>query len=243
MIEIIPAIDIIDGKCVRLIQGDYAQKTVYSDNPVEVARRFEDAGIKRLHIVDLDGAKAKHIVNYQTLEQIALQTKLIIDFGGGIKSDDDLDIAFSAGAAQVTVGSVAVTDRQLFLSWLQKFGNQKIILGADVKNRQIAITGWLEDTQHDISDFLTDYFTHGVDYVICTDISKDGMLLGASVELYRDLMTQFPGKKIIASGGVKSMSDIEQLEQINMFGVITGKALYEGTITLEQISNYIAKSC
>jgi len=243
MIEIIPAIDIIDGKCVRLIQGDYTQKTVYSDNPVEVARRFEDAGIKRLHIVDLDGAKAKHIVNYQTLEQIALQTKLIIDFGGGIKSDDDLDIAFSAGAAQVTVGSVAVTDRQLFLSWLQKFGNQKIILGADVKNRQIAITGWLEETQHDISDFLTAYFAHGVDYVICTDISKDGMMAGSSLELYQDLQNEFPNKKIIASGGVSSMKDIEQLEQMGMYGVITGKALYEGTITLEQISNYIAKSC
>jgi len=243
MIEIIPAIDIIDGKCVRLIQGDYTQKTVYSDNPVEVARRFEDAGIKRLHIVDLDGAKAKHIVNYHTLEQIALQTKLIIDFGGGIKSDDDLDIAFSAGAAQVTVGSVAVTDRQLFLSWLQKFGNQKIILGADVKNRQIAITGWLEETQHDISDFLTAYFAHGVDYVICTDISKDGMMAGSSLELYQDLQNEFPNKKIIASGGVSSMKDIEQLEQMGMYGVITGKALYEGTITLEQISNYIAKSC
>jgi len=243
MIEIIPAIDIIDGKCVRLIQGDYTQKTVYSDNPVEVARRFEDAGIKRLHIVDLDGAKAKHIVNYHTLEQIALQTKLIIDFGGGIKSDDDLDIAFSAGAAQVTVGSVAVTDRELFLSWLQKFGNQKIILGADVKNRQIAITGWLEETQHDISDFLTAYFAHGVDYVICTDISKDGMMAGSSLELYQDLQNEFPNKKIIASGGVSSMKDIEQLEQMGMYGVITGKALYEGTITLEQISNYIAKSC
>ncbi|MEL6926449.1 MAG: 1-(5-phosphoribosyl)-5-[(5-phosphoribosylamino)methylideneamino] imidazole-4-carboxamide isomerase, partial [Bacteroidota bacterium] len=199
--QIIPAIDIIEGKCVRLTQGDYKQKKVYNENPLEVAKSFEAAGITRLHLVDLDGAKAKHIVNWRVLETIAGQTSLTIDFGGGLKSDEDARIAFEAGAAQITGGSIAVKDPDTFMGWLETYGADKIILGADVKDEKIAISGWQEKTEIDLFDFLADYFQKGLRYVICTDIAKDGLLQGSSVGLYRKINARFPDIKLIASGG------------------------------------------
>lgn len=240
MIEIIPAIDIIDGKCVRLSQGDYEQKKVYNENPLEVAKMFESVGIKRLHLVDLDGAKAKHIVNYKVLERIATNTTLTIDFGGGLKSDDDLRIAFECGAKMVTGGSVAVKYRETFLSWIAKFGSDRIILGADVKDKKIAVGGWLETTNLDLFPFVEKYKEEGINKIICTDISKDGMLAGPSIELYKEILQKFPDLYLIASGGVSSMNDIEQLQEANVPAVITGKAIYEGKIKLNELSSFLS---
>ena len=239
MIEIIPAIDIIDGKCVRLSQGDYAQKTVYNENPLEVANMFQDAGIKRLHLVDLDGAKAHHIVNYKVLETIATHTSLVIDFGGGLKSDNDLRIAFECGASMVTGGSIAAKNPETFISWIQQFGGEKIILGADVHNEKIAVGGWLETTNLDLLPYINNYVEKGISKVICTDISKDGMLQGTSVELYKKILAEFPDLYLIASGGVSNMNDILLLAENNVPAVITGKAIYEGKITLKEINQYI----
>lgn len=237
-IEIIPAIDIIDGKCVRLSQGDYDRKTVYNENPLEIARMFEDAGISRLHLVDLDGAKAKHIVNYKVLEQIASKTRLIIDFGGGLKSDDDLKIAFESGAAMVTGGSIAVKEPELFLSWLEKFGSEKIILGADAKDGKIAVSGWQESTELSVIEFIAEFHQKGISKVISTDISRDGMLSGPAFELYVEIMETLPDLEIIASGGIASIDDIYKLAEMGVPGVITGKAIYEGKISLKEIEKY-----
>ncbi|WP_347838798.1 1-(5-phosphoribosyl)-5-[(5-phosphoribosylamino)methylideneamino]imidazole-4-carboxamide isomerase [uncultured Draconibacterium sp.] len=239
-IEIIPAIDLIDAKCVRLSQGDYNQKTVYNENPLEVAKMFEEAGITRLHLVDLDGAKAKHIVNYKVLETIATKTNLVIDFGGGLKSDKDLEIAFSSGAAMVTGGSIAVKEKDTFLSWLEKFGSDKIILGADAKDGKVAVSGWLETTELEVIDFISSFQKNGISKVISTDISRDGMLSGPSFELYADIMNTLPTVEIIASGGIATMSDILKLDEMGVPGVITGKAIYENRITLKEIEKFIA---
>jgi phosphoribosylformimino-5-aminoimidazole carboxamide ribotide isomerase len=240
MIEIIPAIDIIDGKCVRLSQGDYAQKKVYNENPLEVAKAFEDVGVRRLHLVDLDGAKAQHIVNYKVLESIATNTSLTIDFGGGLKSDDDLRIAFESGASMVTGGSIAVKNPAVFLSWLEKFGAEKIILGADVKNEKIAVGGWIETTEIELLPFVKSFMEKGVDKVICTDISKDGMLKGPSIDLYRKMLGEMPDLYLIASGGVSSMQDIEQLAEADVPAVITGKAIYEGRIKMDDLARFLS---
>ncbi len=239
-IEIIPAIDLIDAKCVRLSQGDYNQKTVYNENPLEVAKMFEDAGITRLHLVDLDGAKAKHIVNYKVLETIAGKTNLVIDFGGGLKSDKDLEIAFNSGAAMVTGGSIAVKEKDTFLSWLEKFGSEKIILGADAKDGNIAVSGWLETTELGVIDFISEFHKQGISKVISTDISRDGMLSGPSFELYADIMKKLPKVEIIASGGIATMNDILKLDEMGVPGVITGKAIYENRITLKEIEKFIS---
>lgn len=239
-IEIIPAIDLIDAKCVRLSQGDYNQKTVYNENPLEVAKMFEDAGITRLHLVDLDGAKAKHIVNYKVLETIAGKTNLVIDFGGGLKSDKDLEIAFNSGAAMVTGGSIAVKEKDTFLSWLEKFGSEKIILGADAKDGNIAVSGWLETTELAVIDFISEFHKQGISKVISTDISRDGMLSGPSFELYTDIMKTLPEVEIIASGGIATMDEILKLDEMGVPGVITGKAIYENRITLKEIEKFIS---
>jgi len=238
-IEIIPAIDLIDAKCVRLSQGDYNQKTIYNENPLEVALMFEDAGITRLHLVDLDGAKAKHIVNYKVLETIAGKTNLVIDFGGGLKSDEDLEIAFSSGAAMVTGGSIAVKEKDTFLNWLEKYGSEKIILGADAKNGKIAVSGWLETTELPVIDFISEFQKQGISKVISTDISRDGMLSGPSFELYADILKTLPEVEIIASGGIATMDDILKLDEMGVPGVITGKAIYENRITLKEIERFI----
>lgn len=240
MIEIIPAIDIIDGKCVRLTQGDYAQQKVYNENPVEVAKMFADAGIKRLHLVDLDGAKANHIVNYKVLENITSKTDLVVDFGGGLKSDDDLRIAFESGASMITGGSIAVKNKDTFLSWLTKYGAGKIILGADVNNEKIAVSGWKENTDLELIPFLADYQSNGVKKVICTDISKDGMLGGTSIDLYKKIQNNFPEIYLIASGGVGSIADVKTLDNQNVNGVIIGKAIYEGKIILKELERYLS---
>lgn len=240
MIEIIPAIDIIDGKCVRLSQGDYGQKKVYNENPTEVAKMFEGVGVRRLHVVDLDGAKAQHIVNYKVLENIATSTSLVVDFGGGLKSDEDLRIAFECGASMVTGGSIAVKNPEVFRSWIDKFGSEKIILGADVKDEKIAVGGWLETTKAELLPFVKDYRQAGIDKVICTDISKDGMLQGPSVELYEKILAEIPDLYLIASGGVSSMADIERLQEANVPAVITGKAIYEGKIKMEDLAKFLA---
>jgi len=239
MIRIIPAIDIIDGKCVRLSQGDYDQKKVYSENVVEIARKFEEAGIEHIHVVDLDGAKSKHIVNIKALKEIASETGLEIDFGGGIKTDEDISTAFQNGAKQVTVGSIAVQRPDLFISWLQKYGAERIILGADMKDGFISGNGWKEGSTKALIPFLESYVKEGIQYVLCTDISKDGMLQGPSIQLYKDIMTHFPTLKLIASGGVSSMKDIEELDKAGIYAVVTGKAIYENKITLEEIVDYI----
>ena len=236
--EIIPAIDIIGGKCVRLSQGDYSRKTVYNEHPLEVARMFEDAGIRRLHLVDLDGARAQHIVNYKVLEQVAAKTNLIIDFGGGLKSDEDLDIAFNSGAAMVTGGSIAVKEPDLFIAWLTKYGSEKIILGADAKDGKIAVSGWEEETNLTLVDFISEFHAKGITKVISTDISRDGMLTGPAFELYAGLLEVLPGVEIIASGGISSMEEIYKLAELNVPGVITGKAIYEGKISLTEIKKY-----
>lgn len=238
MIQLIPAIDIIDGKCVRLSQGDYAKKTVYNENPLEVAKMFQDSGITRLHLVDLDGAKAQHIVNHKVLYAIATHTNLVIDFGGGLKTDEDLNIAFENGASMITGGSIAVKNPTVFESWIQKFGNEKIILGADVHDKKIAVSGWVESTEYDLFPFLESYTTKGINKVICTDIAKDGMLQGASVDLYKEIIMQFPELFLIASGGVSAMSDIFALDEAGIPAVIFGKAIYEGKISLQEIARY-----
>ncbi len=238
MIQLIPAIDIIDGKCVRLSQGDYAKKTVYNENPLEVAKMFQDSGITRLHLVDLDGAKAQHIVNHKVLYAIATHTNLVIDFGGGLKTDEDLNIAFENGASMITGGSIAVKNPTVFESWIHKFGNEKIILGADVHDKKIAVSGWVESTEYDLFPFLESYTTKGINKVICTDIAKDGMLQGTSVDLYKEIIMQFPELFLIASGGVSAMSDIYALDEAGIPAVIFGKAIYEGKISLQEIARY-----
>ena len=237
MIEIIPAIDIIDGKCVRLSQGDYNQKTVYYENPLEVAKMFEDAGIRRLHVVDLDGAKAQHIVNYKILDQIAHKTNLVIDFGGGLKTDEDLRIAFESGAAMVTGGSIAVKDPVTFTSWIDKYGADKIILGADVKDEKIAVSGWTETTDLKLMPFIRNYIEKGISKIISTDISKDGMLTGPSIDCTKNVKEE-PSIYLIASGG-GSIQDIEDLIEINVPAVITGKAIYEGKFSLKDLRPYL----
>lgn len=238
MITIIPAIDLIDAKCVRLSQGDYNRKTVYNENPLEVAKMFEDAGITRLHLVDLDGAKAKHIVNYKVLETITSKTNLVIDFGGGLKSDEDLRIAFECGAKMITGGSIAVKDRETFLHWIETYGPEKIILGADAKDKMIAVSGWQEVSELSILDFIESYTSKGIRKVISTDIARDGMLTGPSIELYKEIMEQFPDLELIASGGIATMKDIYELDEMGIPGVITGKAIYENRISLDEIRNF-----
>ena len=240
--ELIPAIDLIDAKCVRLSQGDYAQTKVYNENPLEVAKAFEDVGIRRLHLVDLDGAKAHHIVNYKVLENIATHTSLEIDFGGGLKSDEDLRIAFECGAKMVTGGSIAVKRPELFEKWLQKYGGERIILGSDVKDEKIAINGWQDKTDIDIWSFLADYQAKGVRKTICTDIAFDGMLAGPSIALYRKIIERFPDLYLIASGGVSGMEDIHCLHEAGLPAVIFGKAIYEGRISLQELSIFNSKN-
>lgn len=237
--RIIPAIDIIDGKCVRLSQGDYDTKKIYNENPLEVAKEFEDYGIEYLHLVDLDGAKSKQIINYKTLELIASKTNLKIDFGGGIKANDDIRIAFECGANQITGGSIAVQNPMLFQEWISKYGNEKIILGADAKDRKIATHGWLETSELDVIDFIQEYKTKGIDYVICTDIAKDGMLQGTSNELYAEILAA-TNVKLIASGGVSSIDDLIKVKELGCEGAILGKAIYEGRIQLKNLSKVIS---
>lgn len=239
MIEIIPAIDIIDGKCVRLTQGDYNQKTVYNEDPVEVAKMFEDAGIKRLHTVDLDGARSSHVVNTRVIERIATHTNLTIDFGGGIKSDEDLRKAFDAGAQMVTIGSVAVKEPELFASWTETYGGDKIILGADVKNGYISISGWLEEGEQKLMDFICHHTKNGIHNVLCTDISRDGMLQGPAIDLYKDIMAHYPTLHLIASGGVSCINDIERLNEAGIPAVVFGKAIYEGRINLKELERFL----
>ncbi len=239
MIEFIPAIDIIDGKCVRLSQGKYDSQKVYNENPVEVAKEFEAYGISRLHVVDLDGAASHHVVNYRVLDRIASQTSLIIDFGGGVKSDEDLAIAFENGAQMVTLGSIAVKQPETLCQWLDKYGNEKIILGADVKDKKIAISGWKEESSQELMPFLDYYIKRGITKVLCTDISRDGMLEGPSTPLYKDIMATYPELHLIASGGVSSLDDILKLHEADIPAVVVGKALYEGKISLRELSRYI----
>lgn len=244
--RIIPAIDIIDGKCVRLSKGDYNTKKVYNESPVEVAKQFEDAGIQYLHVVDLDGAKASHIVNYKVLEQIASKTNLKIDFGGGLKSDEDLHIAFESGANQITGGSIAVKNSSVFESWIQKYGSDKIILGADCNNEKIAVSGWLEESNLEVIPFIQNYQQKGIVFTICTDISKDGMLEGPSFDLYKRILTQTDNSrsiekslKLIASGGISTYDELPKLAELGCEGVIIGKAIYENRISLKQLENFI----
>lgn len=240
MFQIIPAIDLIEGKCVRLTQGDYNQKTVYNENPLEVAKQFEDAGLSRLHLVDLDGAKAKKVVNWKVLETISTKTSLHIDFGGGVQSDDDLRVVFESGAKQVTGGSIAVKNPELFEGWLQKHGGDKMILGADARNEKVAVSGWEEGTALWVYDFVQQWVEKGATYVISTDVAKDGLLQGPSFDLYKKLQQQSPSLNIIASGGVSNLADIEKLAEMNLFGVIVGKAIYEGRVALSELSKWIA---
>ena len=240
--RIIPAIDLIDGKCVRLSKGDYATQKIYNEHPLEVAKAFEDHGIQHLHLVDLDGAKSKHIVNHKVLEDIASKTSLKIDFGGGLKSDEDLKIAFESGAHQVTGGSIAVKEPGVFEQWIETYGSEKIILGADVQGDRIATNGWLETSDHRLVDFVKDYYAKGIQYVICTDISKDGMLEGPSFEVYADLLAAQPGIKLIASGGISSFDELPRLAAMGCEGTIIGKAIYENRITLAALENFILQS-
>jgi len=249
--RIIPAIDIIDGKCVRLSKGDYSTKKIYNENPLEVAKQFEAHGIKYLHLVDLDGAKSKHIVNHKILESIASQTTLKIDFGGGLKTDEDLRIAFECGANQITGGSIAVKDPGTFKRWLQKFGSEKIILGADAKDEKVAISGWAEDSNLELIPFIQKYIESGIEYVICTDISKDGMLQGSSFDLYRKILKENTvlGRaqsrpngndiKLIASGGISTFEELPKLAKLGCEGVIIGKAIYENRINLKELEKYV----
>lgn len=238
MIQIIPAIDLIEGKCVRLTQGDYGQKKIYNENPLEVALEFEDAGLKRLHLVDLDGAKAKKVVNWKVLEKIASKTSLHVDFGGGVQSDDDLKIAFESGAKQVTGGSIAVKQPDLFEHWLKTYGGDRIILGADAKNEKIAVSGWEEGTSIWVYDFVEEYVAKGVKYTISTDVAKDGLLQGPSFDLYKNLQDKCPDLNIIASGGIAGIEDVEKLAEMNIYGVIIGKAIYENRISLADLQRF-----
>ena len=237
--RIIPAIDLIDGKCVRLSKGDYAAQKTYNEHPLEVAKAFEDHGIEYLHLVDLDGAKSKHIVNHKVLENIASKTSLKIDFGGGLKSDEDLRIAFECGAKQITGGSIAVKQPEVFEQWITKYGSEKIILGADVQNKRIATNGWLETSEHQLVDFVQSYQDKGIQYVICTDISKDGMLQGPAFELYEDLLQKQPQIKLIASGGISTFEELPKLANLGCEGTIIGKAIYENRIALKDLEHFI----
>lgn len=237
--EIIPAIDIIDGKCVRLTQGDYSQKTIYNENPLEVALQFESIGIKRLHLVDLDGAKLGKIVNYKVLEAIATKTSLSIDFGGGIKTDADIDTVFNYGADLATVGSIAVKNKVLFFSWIKKYGANKLFLGADVKSEKIAIGGWFETTDISIYDFIEENLAEGIQHVFCTDISKDGLLQGPSIDLYKKIINKFPTINLTASGGVSNTTDLIELKNMGCSAAIVGKAIYEGRITMNELKQFI----
>ncbi|SIO18331.1 1-(5-phosphoribosyl)-5-[(5-phosphoribosylamino)methylideneamino]imidazole-4-carboxamide isomerase [Algoriphagus halophilus] len=237
--QIIPAIDLIGGKCVRLSQGDYSSKKEYHDDPLEMAKRFEGVGIRRLHLVDLDGAKAKKIINGEVLKRISSGTSLQVDFGGGIQADEEIEKAFTLGAKQVTGGSIAVKNSELFNTWISKFGSEKIILGADAKNRKIAVGGWEETTTVDLIPFIKDYVSKGISYVICTDVAKDGLLQGPSSELYQEILQEIPGVKLIASGGVSSVKDLEDLEKIGVYGTIVGKAYYEGRVSLEELAAFV----
>lgn len=236
MIEIIPAIDLIDGKCVRLSQGDFAQKKIYRENPLETAQEFENAGFKRLHIVDLDGAKNGRVTNLKVLETIAANTDLTIDFGGGIKTDEDIQSVFDAGAQMASIGSIAVKNAEKFFAWLEKYGGERILLGADVKDEKLAINGWQTETDIEIISFLREYFAKGVTQTFVTDISKDGLLQGSANELYAKVLREIPGIKLIASGGVSKIEDVDELEKIGCSGVIIGKAIYEGRIKLEDLA-------
>jgi phosphoribosylformimino-5-aminoimidazole carboxamide ribotide isomerase len=233
--NIIPAIDIIDGKCVRLTHGDYSQKTIYNEHPLEVARQFEDVGLQRLHLVDLDGAKAGSVKNWKVLETLAGKTRLVIDFGGGIKTEKDVEIVFSSGAAMATIGSMAVKEKETFVSWLQQWGAERFLLGADVKNEKLTISGWTEQTEIWIYDFLEEYMAKGVQQVFCTDVSKDGALEGPATELYKSIIEKFPALHFIASGGVSSIDDVYRLQEIGCKGVIVGKAIYEGRIQMADL--------
>lgn len=242
--RLIPAIDIIDGKCVRLTKGDYSQQTTYSDNPVDMAKRFQDHGLQYLHLVDLDGARSQHVVNHKVLEQICTQTDLQVDFGGGVKTDEDIRIVFESGAQQVTGGSIAVKNPDIFQGWLERYGAEKIILGADCRHRKVATTGWTETSELDVVDFISRFPASSAGrrdrlYVICTDIAKDGMLQGPSLDLYRDILDK-TDVKLIASGGVTSLDDIDQLQEIGCDGAIIGKAIYEGKISLKQLRNFVS---
>lgn len=235
-IELIPAIDIIDGKCVRLTKGDYASKTVYNEDPVAQAKAFEQLGFKRLHVVDLDGAKSKHIVNDGVLRSITSSTSLTVDFGGGIKTDEDIEKAFDAGAAMVTAGSIAVTQPELFISWLHRYGVERMILGADVRNGKVSINGWKEDSEEDLLPFLHKYVEAGVKHVLCTEISRDGTLEGPALSLYQNIMARYPTLHLIASGGVSGHHDILDLEEAGIPAVVFGKAWYEGKIDINKLS-------
>lgn len=243
--RIIPAIDIIDGKCVRLTKGDYETKKIYNENPLEVAKMFEASGIEYLHLVDLDGAKAQHIVNYKALEQIASKTKLKIDFGGGLKTNEDLHIAFNSGARQITGGSIAVKDPDTFKGWIAKYGSEKIILGADSDNGKVSISGWMEQSKEDVIPFIKEYQKKSIKYVICTDISKDGMLEGPSVDLYKQIISECSSSsqgqsiKLIASGGISHIDELPVLKEIGCEGVIIGKAIYENRISLHQLEKFV----
>ena len=238
--RIIPAIDIIEGKCVRLTKGDYNTKKVYNENPLEVAKLFEDSGIEFLHVVDLDGAKASHIVNYKILEKIASKTNLKVDFGGGLKSNEDLKIAFESGANQITGGSIAVKNQELFESWINTYGSDKIILGADCNNEKIAVSGWQEESELEVIPFIKDYQSKGIQYVICTDIAKDGMLEGPSFDLYERILNQSNDElKLIASGGISTFDELPKLVELGCEGVIIGKAIYEDKISLKQLEEFI----
>lgn len=247
--RIIPAIDIIEGKCVRLSKGDYSTKKIYNENPLEVAKQFEDAGIEYLHLVDLDGAKSKHIVNHAILEKIASNTNLKIDFGGGLKSDKDLEIAFNSGANQITGGSIAVKDPNIFQSWIEQYGANKIILGADAKDEKVAISGWKEESKEELIPFIDGYMDKGIEYVICTDISKDGMLEGPSFNLYEKILKQLANNdkpqdtlKLIASGGISTFDELPKLAALGCEGTIIGKAIYEGKISLKQLEKFILEA-
>jgi phosphoribosylformimino-5-aminoimidazole carboxamide ribotide isomerase len=238
--EIIPAIDILEGKCVRLTQGDYSQKKIYNEKPLEVAKEFEDAGLKRLHLVDLDGAQAGKVINWKALESIAGKTSLIVDFGGGVKTEKDIEIIFESGGALITIGSMAVKEEEIFISWLKKYGANKFLLGADVKEERIAVHGWQETTNIWIYDFIQKYIEVGMKQIFCTDVAKDGALEGPSTELYKNIIEKFPELHFIASGGISSIKDLYKLENINCKGVIIGKAIYEGRIKLAELKNWMS---
>lgn len=238
--QIIPAIDIIDGKCVRLTQGDYSQQTIYNENPLEVALQFADAGLQRLHLVDLDGAKAGAVKNWKVLELLTTKTSLVIDFGGGIKKEEDLSVVFNSGAAYATIGSLAVKQETLFVEWIQKYGAERFLLGADVKDEKIAVSGWLETTDIWIYDFIEKYTAHGIQQLFCTDVSKDGKLEGPSLLLYKQILERFPKLNFIASGGVSSMNDLDMLRKAGCNGAIVGKAIYENRISLKALAKFNA---
>ncbi len=239
MITIIPAIDILDGKCVRLEQGDYRLKKVYEEDPVMAVKKFQDAGIRRLHVVDLDGARAKRVINWHALERIAAKTDMIIDFGGGIKTEQDLKVVFDCGASMAVVGSIAVSDPDLFQEWLFAWGPEKIILAADARDKKIAISGWQDTTTIDLFDFLKEFSEMGIKQVLCTDIARDGMMEGSSIELYREILLKVPGLQLIASGGVTSIDEIYALHETGVAGAIIGKALYEGKIRMEELKEFL----